>query len=127
MEGCASRSDLEDDRGQVTVMTYPPNCISVHQPMDQGIIAATKLNYRRRELLDVKVSTMLVAETLCTQAKERKMVGGTMGLAEGHHPHILDAADLLKLAWGSIAQKTIARYINIKYSTCHACLHLFLV
>ena len=66
-------------------MAYPPNCTSVHQPMDQGIIAATKLNYRKG-LLDVKVSTMRVAERFRAQAKERKMVVGTMGLAEGHPP-----------------------------------------
>lgn len=114
MDGCASHAELVDDRDQVTVMTYPPNCTSVHQPMDMGIIAATKVIYRK-ELLSVKVSTMLVAETLRAQAKERKMARGTMGLAEGHHPHVLDAADLIKLAWGQITQKTIARYA-IKFS-----------
>ena len=101
MDDCSSHSDLVDDRGHVTVMTYRPNCTSIHQPMDQWIIAATKLNYRK-ELLDVKVSTMRVAETRRVQAKERKMVAGTMGLAEGHHPHMLDAADLLKLTWDNI-------------------------
>ena len=85
MDGCLSHSDLVDDRGQVTVMKYPPNCPSVHQPMDQRIVAATELNYRK-ELHDVKVSTMRVAETLRAQAKERKMVVGTMGLAEGTTP-----------------------------------------
>lgn len=111
MNGCASHAELMDDRGQLTVMTYPPNCTRVHQPMDMGIIAATKVIYRR-ELLSVKVSTMLVAETLRAQAKERNMARGTAGLAEGHHPHMLDAADLLKLAWGQITQKTIARYVR---------------
>ncbi|CAN0369980.1 unnamed protein product [Ascophyllum nodosum] len=89
-------------------MKYPPNCTSIHQPMDQGIIAATELNYRK-ELHDVRVSTMRVAETLRAQAKERKMVVGTMGLAEGHHPYMLAAADLLKLVWDNITQKTTAR------------------
>ena len=112
VDGCLSHSDLVDDRGQVTVMKYPPNCTSIHQPMDQGIIAATELNYRK-ELHDVKVSTMRVAETLRAQAKERKMVVGTMGLAEGHHPYMLAAADLLKLVWDNITQKTTARYVYL--------------
>ena len=112
MDGCSSHSDLVDDRSKVTVMTYPPNCTSVHQPMDHGIIAATKLNYGK-ELLDAKVSTMRVAETLRTQAKERKMVTGTVGLAEEHHPYMLDVADLLKLGWDNITQKTIARYVYL--------------
>ena len=50
--------------------------------MDMGIIAATKLNYRR-ELLDMKVSTMGVAATLRAQAKQRNMAAGTAGLGEG--------------------------------------------
>lgn len=126
MDGCSSHDDLVDDKGQVTVMTYPPNCTSVHQPMDMGIIYATKLIYRR-ELLSVKVSTMGVAETLRAQAKERKMARGVAGLAEGHHPHVLDAADLLKRAWDQVTQKTIARYSTLKterinhYATAPSC------
>lgn len=109
MDGCSSHEDLEDDKGQVTVMVYPPNCTSVHQPMDQGIIATTKVLYRK-ELLDVKLSTMLVASQLRAEAAERKMARGTAGLANGHHPHVSDAAELLKLSWGRVTTQTIARY-----------------
>ena len=93
MDGCSSHEDLEDDRGQVKVMVYRPNCTSVHQPMNQGITAATKALYRKK-LLDVKLSTILVPPTLRAEAKEREMTPGTAGLAEGHHPHMLGAADL---------------------------------
>lgn len=109
MDGCSSHEDLQDDKAQVTVMVYPPNCTSVHQPMDQGIIAATKVLYRR-ELLDVKLSIMLVAAQLRAEAKERKMARGTQGLANGSHPHMSDAADLLKLSWSKVTTQTIARY-----------------
>ncbi|CAB1099057.1 unnamed protein product [Ectocarpus sp. CCAP 1310/34] len=108
MDGCASHGDLVDDRGQVTVKFYPPKCTSVHQPMDLGIIAKTKVVFRK-ELLDVKTSTMLVADTLRAQAKARKMKAGTMGLAQGHQPHLRDAAELLKKAWASITAQDIAR------------------
>lgn len=54
MDGFSSHEDLKDSRGQVKVVTYPPNCTSVHQPMDMEIIAATKLNYRR-EMLGMKM------------------------------------------------------------------------
>ena len=40
---------------------------------------------------------------------------------------MLDTADLLKLARGSIIKKTIARCMSIKSSTCHACVYLFIV
>lgn len=109
MDGCSSHADLVDDRGQVTVKFYPPKCTSVHQPADQGIIAQVKVIYRRL-LLDVKLSTMLVAETLRAQAKARGMKAGTAGLAEGHQPHMRDAAELLKAAWASVTPRDIARY-----------------
>ena len=56
MDGCSSHGELVDDRGQVTVKCLPPLCTAVHQPMDLGVIAKTKVNYRK-ELLDVKAST----------------------------------------------------------------------
>ena len=34
-------------------------------------------------------------------AKERKIAAGTVGLAEGHAAHVLDAAELLEAAWGT--------------------------
>ena len=88
--------------------------------MDQGIIAATKLNYRK-ELLDVKVSIhhACSGETSRPGQGAHKMVAGTMGLAEGHHPHMLDAADLLKLAWDKMTWKTIARCMYlIRFTQC---------
>ena len=63
MLACSSHDHPKDDRGQVKVVIYPPNCTSVHQPMDMRIVAATKLIYRRK-LLVVKVSTMLDATTV---------------------------------------------------------------
>ncbi|CAB1101512.1 unnamed protein product [Ectocarpus sp. CCAP 1310/34] len=63
----------------------------------------------KKELLDVKTSTMLVADTLRTQAKARKMKAGTMGLAQGHQPHVRDAAELLQKAWASVTAQDIAR------------------
>ncbi|CAB1111078.1 unnamed protein product [Ectocarpus sp. CCAP 1310/34] len=108
MDGCSSHSHLVDDRGQVTVKTYPPLCTAVHQPMDLGVIAKTKVNYGK-ELLDVKTSTMLMADTLRAQAKARKMKAGTLGLAQGHQPHVRDAAELLQKAWASVTAQDIAR------------------
>ena len=62
-----------------------------------------------QEEVEVRVSTMSVADTLRKQVKERKMVSGTMGLAEGHPAHILDAAELLEAAWNDVTPATIAR------------------
>ena len=108
MDGCASHDQLVDPKEQITTMVYPPNCTSKHQPMDMGIIAATKRYYRKR-LLSVRVSTMSAVSTLRAQAKASKMVAGTMGLAEGHPAHILDAAELMQAAWADVTPATIAR------------------
>ena len=79
------------------------------EPMDLGVIAKTKV-VQRKELLDVKASTMLlVADTLRAQAKARKMEAETMGLAQGHQPHVRDAAELLQKARASVTPQDIAR------------------
>ena len=61
---------------------------------------------------------MLVADTLRAQAKERKMKAGTAGLAEGHYPHVRDAAELLKKAWTSVTAQDIVRSGS---NTCCSC------
>lgn len=103
---------MEDPRGQVKVLVYPANCTGKHQPMRWGVIAATKLNYRRR-LVSGRVSTMLAAGTLRAEARERGVaVAGVAGLAEGHPPHLLDAAEMLQAAWDDVSEATIARYFR---------------
>ena len=60
---------------------------------------------------------MIVASTLRAEAKEREMTSGIAGLAKVHHPHMLDAKDLLKSSWSSVTAQTIAMYgITFKYS-----------
>lgn len=108
MDGSASDDLLMDPKGQVTAKVYPPSCTSRYKPMLTGVIAATKRHYRRR-LLNVRVSTIAVAETLRAQARERNTAAGTAGLAEGHAAHVLDAAELLHAAWEDIREDTIAR------------------
>ena len=51
--------------------------------MDLRVIARTRVIFSK-ELLDVKTSTMLEADTLRAQAKACKMNAGTMRLEQGH-------------------------------------------
>ena len=47
MDDAGSHNSNEiDNRSQVRILCLPPNCTSVHQPMDMGIIAAIKVKYR---------------------------------------------------------------------------------
>lgn len=106
--GGGSHSDLIDGRGQVTVVNYPASCTSKHQPVEMGVIAEAKVRYRA-QLFGVRVGTMHNTEQLRQQAKKRKMQAGTAGLAEGHPPHVLDAAEILYEAWQGVTEGSIAR------------------
>jgi hypothetical protein len=108
MDNCSSHEDLEDPSGRVKIATLPPNCTSKHQPMDQGVIAAFKTRYRSK-LLMMRASTMYTAAQLREQAKARRMTKGTMGLAEGHDPHILDACELALDAWKDVERESVVR------------------
>lgn len=54
-----------------------------------------------------------MAETLHVQAKARGMKAGAAGLAEGHQPHMRDAA----VAWASVTPRDFARY---RWNVCRA-------
>jgi len=51
-DNCGAHGDLESD--QVKFFALPPNCTSIYQPLDLGIIACLKRRYKRR-LLDLVV------------------------------------------------------------------------
>lgn len=108
MEGSSSQGDMVDDRGQVTVVRYSPNCTGKYQPMDMGVMAETKVRYRAK-LLGVRVGTIYNTEQLRQQAEKRRMPLGTAGLAEGHPANVLDAAEILDEAWQDVTETSIAR------------------
>jgi len=94
MDNCAAHNDdtFKDVSGQVRVIFLPPNCTSVYQPMDCGVIAMIKKRYRHvllLKLLDVYNDMM----TLYEQSKGRTR--GTNGLDEGYPPHLRDCMDIL--------------------------------
>ena len=108
MDNCGSHFSLSDCGGRVNIAMFPPKCTSKHQPMDMGVIAATKLHYRRFLLLR-RISDLPHAESLRMKAQVARMPVGTRGLDQGYPPHMLDTARMLKLAWGEVDETTIAR------------------
>jgi len=54
---------------------------------------------------------MAEARELRRQAKEQKMKAGTLGLAQGYQPHILDAIELGRTAWDGVSKEVIARCV----------------
>lgn len=73
MDNCGPHNaDLWDSYDQVPLLTLPPNCTSVFQPMDMGVIQAFKLRYRR--ILLGNISTVLEERTALREAsKKRKL------------------------------------------------------
>ncbi len=100
LDNCGPHGEeLIDPTGQVTVIFLPPNCTSMFQPMDSGVIAMLKKNYRTR-LLMILLENYDDRENLRNRSK--KMKSGTRGLDEGHHPHLRDAMDILYEVWEEV-------------------------
>ena len=107
MDNCGAHgSDLHDCREQVTIFPLPPNCTSIHQPMDMGVIAAWKALYRRNLLLEI-IGDIETQEQ--RRKKNEKRPAGMKGLEEGYDPHMLDVARLSDLSWSQVTEETIAR------------------
>ena len=111
MDNHSSHANLVEPRGQVTVLELSPNCTAKHQPADAGITAALKKLFRIL-LLRIRVDTMNSATQLRAEAKRRKVGSGCQGLAEGHSPHLLDAAELCQDAWDRVSAETVRRCVH---------------
>lgn len=106
MDNCGPHgADLEDNRKQITILTLPPNCTCVYQPMDMGMIAALKLHYRAL-LLNRVTSTIEHREEIRRSSTHLK--AGMRGLDEGYDPHMLYVTELVNQAWTKITARTIA-------------------
>ena len=54
MDNCGSHGDdLISSLKLVRIFALPPKCISLHQPMDMGVIASWKVRYRHTLLCDM--------------------------------------------------------------------------
>lgn len=101
-------ADVKDPNEQVTILFLPPNCTSVFQPMDAGIIAMVKKLYRYR-LLRLMIEMYDERIQRREDAKKAKMQAGTMGLKEGHPPHLRDVMDILSGVWDEISVHSIKK------------------
>ena len=51
MNNCGTHAtDVLDVNGQVSILTLPPNCTSLFQPMDMCVIATLKAKHKSRLL-----------------------------------------------------------------------------
>ena len=74
MDNCSGHDPtLTDPTGQVEIIFLPPNCTSVYQPLDQGIISTLKTIYKR-EMLSEFVKAYDNFDELQAQASEVKLL-----------------------------------------------------
>lgn len=102
----SSHDSLIDPKNQVTLYKLPPNCTSVHQPRDLGIIASLKKKYRYT-LLDNFMSHLDHLDELREIGKKKNP--GLRGLKDGFPPNVLDAAEIIHEAWQKIPIDTLLR------------------
>lgn len=90
IDNCTAHNELPK-LDFVRVKFFPPNCTSVLQPLDQGIIKAVKSHYR----------SMLLRHMLLSieNGGEKK-------------PNVKEAIDMISGSWNSIRQKTIVNCWN---------------
>lgn len=107
MDNCGPHGTaLVDPQGQVKVVFLPPNCTSVYQPMDSGVIAMLKKNYRYK-LLHKMFEIFDERQVLRENARAAKMALGTMGLKEGFSPHVRDVMDICYEVWSNIKPEQV--------------------
>jgi len=96
--------DLLKLYSDIRVLFLPPNLTSHHQPLDAGIIAATKLKY--------KTVMLQMLDDLVEHWEERRKSAennksGLNGLLQGHYAHLGDAVLITQQAWDVITDETI--------------------
>ena len=107
MDNCVPHdTDLVDPHDQVKVVFLPPNCTSVYQLMDCGVIAMVNKHYRYK-LLHRMFDIFDHRQVLRENAKKAKTVSGTMGLSEGFAPHLHDMIHILYDVWNDIKPEQI--------------------
>jgi hypothetical protein len=102
---CGKAAEFMNDP-QVEVVMLPPNCTSVYQPMDSGVIAMIKKNYRFL-LLSKYIDMFEEREQLRKDAIEMQMTRGTKGLEQGFAPHVRDCIDLLHEVQKNVKEESI--------------------
>ncbi|KZR98898.1 Uncharacterized protein APZ42_005468, partial [Daphnia magna] len=88
----------------VSVFFFPPNSTSVHQPLDQGIISAVKIDYKKRMLskfIEAYDDIERIQQLASTIKKGRK------GLSVGCPATILDAGQIIRQSWDNLSESVI--------------------
>jgi hypothetical protein len=114
MDNCGSHGQnlFEDPFNQVKVLCLPKNTTSRYQPMDAGIIATFKTNYRYGLLYEImKWISVDIGENAIFPCLVRRPMPkqGYRGIQDGKPPNILEALTLMVAAWDKVTPRTVVR------------------
>lgn len=104
LDNLSCHADIEHP--QLSIFELPANTTALYQPLDQGIIAATKRRYKTLNL--GRVAANMDALIVSGGPNPRIPRGG--GLDQGVQAHLLDAARNLQDEWERITSVQIANW-----------------
>ena len=104
-DGCSAHSVTEFAHPNVRVIMLPPNCTSLIQPLDQGIISVVKRAYRKEVLTNLIAAIENNIPLL--QQQGRRRTPGTAGLKFALDPHIGDVCRIVQGCWQSLQRAVI--------------------
>lgn len=92
----------------IHIRYLPVNSTAIHQPCDQGLIGAIKARYKK-VLLQRTFRTIDNWKDVRDRAANLKKVSGTRGLDDGHTPHLLDVATMVRGIWRELPAPIIIK------------------
>ena len=90
------------------ILTFPPNCTSVNQPTDTGVISTIKAYYRREILLDILTDFEMRHNRRAIVIQD-KFKSGMTEINEGPDSHLLEVAEIIQKSWSLVSERKIAR------------------
>ena len=110
MDNCPRHPpDLDAKYPFVQVLFLPPNCTSVFQPLDLGIIESLKRRYRHN--LMSRLAEVVECWSVA-QANSRSKRRGDRGIVFGSPPTVEDTFVMVKETWESLPSVTIICWLK---------------
>ncbi len=98
---------ISNAHSNIKILYLPANVTAIHQPMDQGIIAAFKARYKTHLLQAYSKVVANIDDYLELRRKAQQAAPGNKGLKYAMPAHVMDAIELSIVAWREIRPTSI--------------------